>query len=85
MARHSSADDCWLISHGRVYNVTAFLRLHPAGEMAILRHGGQDSTVDFDFHPSRAQAISSPTSTASARSRAPPLRRTRVARRPSVP
>ena len=60
VARHSSADDCWLISHGRVYNVTAFLRLHPAGEMAILRHGGQDSTVDFDFHPSRAQAMWAP-------------------------
>ena len=28
--------------------------------MAILRHGGTDSTTDFDFHSTRAQRMWSP-------------------------
>ena len=60
VGRHSSPDDCWLAAHGKVYDVTAFLTKHPAGEFAILRHGGTDSTTDFDFHSSKAQRMWAP-------------------------
>jgi len=55
VARHNKADDCWLVAHGRVYDVTSFVALHPAGATAILRHAGAESTRDFDFHSSGAR------------------------------
>lgn len=48
--RHNTLQSCWLVVRGEVYDVTAFLPLHPAGKQAILRHGGTDATADFDFH-----------------------------------
>lgn len=60
VARHNSAGDCWLVAHGKVYDVTAFLKHHPAGEFAIVRHAGTDSTIDFDFHPVKAQKMWAP-------------------------
>lgn len=60
VARHNHPGDCWLIAHGKVYNVTSFLPRHPAGEFAILRHGGMDSTQDYDFHSSKAQRMWTP-------------------------
>ena len=60
VARHNHPGDCWLIAHGKVYNVTSFLPRHPAGEFAILRHGGLDSTLDYDFHSSKAQRMWAP-------------------------
>ena len=60
VAKHRDPEDCWLVAHGKVYNVTAFLPKHPAGEHAILRHGGTDSTTDFDFHSSKAQRMWAP-------------------------
>ena len=59
-ARHCQEDDCWLIAHNRVYDVTKFLSHHPAGDAAILRKGGTDATIDFDFHSSRAQKMWAP-------------------------
>ena len=59
-AKHNTREDCWLISHGKVYAVTAFLSRHPAGEYAILRHGGTDSSTDFDFHSPKAQRMWAP-------------------------
>ena len=58
--RHNTPSDCWLIAHGRVYDVTSFLRRHPAGDQSILRHAGTDSTIDFDFHPQHAQKMWAP-------------------------
>ena len=58
--RHSTPDDCWLIAHGRVYDVTTFLQRHPAGDRSIMRHAGTDSTIDFDFHPMHAQKMWAP-------------------------
>jgi len=50
VATHYRMDDCWLIAHGKVYDVTPFLAQHPAGDLSILRHAGTDATIDFDFH-----------------------------------
>ncbi len=57
VSRHSSRDDCWLAAHGNVYDVTRFIPSHPAGEYAILRHAGTESTVHFDFHSSKARKM----------------------------
>ena len=51
-----SSQSCWLVSRGKVYDVTPFLKKHPAGVGAILRHAGTDSTEDFDFHSKGARA-----------------------------
>ncbi len=56
VAKHCHRHDCWLVAHGRVYDVTEFIASHPAGEHAILRHAGTDSTVDFDFHSHGARS-----------------------------
>jgi len=57
VARHNRPDDCWLAAHGQVYDVTAFIRRHPGGVGSILRHAGQESGRDFDFHSSAAQRL----------------------------
>ena len=56
-ALHNQCHDCWLIAHGKVYDVTAFMSRHPGGDRAILRRAGADATVDYDFHSSRAQKM----------------------------
>lgn len=55
VARHSSPDDVWLVAHGKVYDVTSMMDHHPGGRRSILRHAGQESTVDFDFHSKPGQ------------------------------
>ena len=42
VAKHSSATDCWLIYHGKVYNLTDFVEDHPGGDDLILRYAGKD-------------------------------------------
>ena len=37
---HNKRDDCWLIIHGKVYDVSAFLREHPGGEDIIIDLAG---------------------------------------------
>mmetsp|Transcript_43981 Transcript_43981/g.93532 ORF Transcript_43981/g.93532 Transcript_43981/m.93532 type:complete len:654 (+) Transcript_43981:54-2015(+) len=52
VAKHTTKDDCWVVLHGQVLNVTSFLKDHPGGELAILTFAGKDATVEFDMiHP----------------------------------
>jgi len=52
VAKHTSNTDCWVVLHGRVLNVTNFLKDHPGGELAILTFGGKDASDEFDMiHP----------------------------------
>ena len=55
--KHNSAESCWLVVRGNVYDVTLFIPKHPGSANAILRHAGTDATTDFDFHSSKAQDI----------------------------
>ena len=49
---HNKPDDCWVIIHENVYNLTPFLAEHPGGAKVILKQAGQDGTVAFDqIHP----------------------------------
>merc|ERR1719405_347782 len=52
VAKHTSEDECWVVLHGRVLNVTSFLKEHPGGVLAIMTFAGKDATEEFDMiHP----------------------------------
>ncbi|KAM7206894.1 cytochrome b2, mitochondrial [Naviculisporaceae sp. PSN 640] len=52
VAKHATAKDCWVIVHGRAYDVTDFLPEHPGGQKIILKYAGKDATKEFDpIHP----------------------------------
>lgn len=38
---HASRKDCWVVIHGKVYDVTKFLEDHPGGEDVLLHASGQ--------------------------------------------
>jgi cytochrome b involved in lipid metabolism len=39
---HGSFTDCWLIIHGKVYDVTKFLEHHPGGDDVLISATGID-------------------------------------------
>lgn len=45
---HNTDKSCWLVVHGKVYDVTEFLEEHPGGYDIILSATGKDATEDFD-------------------------------------
>ncbi|KAK3318404.1 FMN-dependent dehydrogenase-domain-containing protein [Apodospora peruviana] len=52
VAKHADSKDCWVIVHGRAYDVTEFLLEHPGGMKIILKYAGKDATAEFDpIHP----------------------------------
>ncbi|GMI89688.1 cytochrome B5 isoform D, ARABIDOPSIS CYTOCHROME B5 ISOFORM D [Hibiscus trionum] len=48
VAQHKSKNDCWLVIHGRVLNVTKFLEEHPGGEDVLLESAGKDASKEFN-------------------------------------
>lgn len=52
LANHRSAESCWVVLYGNVYDVTDFIPSHPGGAKAILQLAGQDATEEYDpIHP----------------------------------
>ena len=52
VAKHNTKDDCWVIVHGKAYDITEFLPEHPGGMKIILKYAGKDATEEFDpIHP----------------------------------
>ncbi|KAK5169731.1 uncharacterized protein LTR77_005709 [Saxophila tyrrhenica] len=52
IAKHNSRESCWVIIHGRAYDVTEFLPEHPGGPKIILKYAGKDATEEYDpIHP----------------------------------
>lgn len=47
-SKHKSEKDCWLIIHGKVYDVTAFLDEHPGGYDIVVAASGKDGTEDYE-------------------------------------
>jgi L-lactate dehydrogenase (cytochrome) len=45
--RHNSINDCWVIISGNVYDVTAYVNLHPGGATRISSFCGGDMTQAF--------------------------------------
>jgi len=51
--KHNSKTSCWVVIHGKVYDLTSFLPEHPGGSDIILKYAGRDATKAFDpIHPS---------------------------------
>ncbi|KAL0265198.1 Cytochrome b2, mitochondrial precursor [Diplodia seriata] len=52
IAKHNSRESCWVIVHGRAYDVTEFLPEHPGGPKIILKYAGKDATEEYEpIHP----------------------------------
>ena len=50
--QHRSADSCWVVLYGSVYDVTSFLPHHPGGSKIVLQLAGTDATEEYDpVHP----------------------------------
>ncbi|KAH7670838.1 Cytochrome b5 domain-containing protein [Dioscorea alata] len=46
---HSSKKDCWLVIHGKVYDVTKFLDDHPGGDDVLIHASASgDATQSFE-------------------------------------
>ncbi|XP_021893369.1 cytochrome b5-like [Carica papaya] len=59
LANHKSRGSCWLLIHGKVYDVTSFMEEHPGGEEVLLAATGRDATDDFEDvgHSDEARAL----------------------------
>ncbi len=45
ISKHTSDDDCWIVIHGKVYNVTDFLDAHPGGPEYLTDFSGCKSII----------------------------------------
>ncbi|KAJ3324722.1 hypothetical protein HDV06_005980 [Boothiomyces sp. JEL0866] len=51
--KHDSPNNCWLVIHNKVYNLTEFAKEHPGGSKILYKFAGKDATEEFNkFHPS---------------------------------
>ncbi|KAJ7498585.1 FMN-dependent dehydrogenase-domain-containing protein [Mycena latifolia] len=49
VAQHNTRESCWIIVHGKVYDVTEFL---DGGSKIILKYAGKDATQEYEpIHP----------------------------------
>uniref|UniRef100_A0A0E0BQH5 Cytochrome b5 heme-binding domain-containing protein n=1 Tax=Oryza glumipatula TaxID=40148 RepID=A0A0E0BQH5_9ORYZ len=56
---HASRKDCWVVIHGKVYDVTKFLEDHPGGEDVLLHASASgDATEAFEDVGHSTSAIS---------------------------
>lgn len=47
VASHNSAESCYIVVAGSVYDVTSFITKHPGGPSRILKQCGTDATEEF--------------------------------------
>lgn len=53
VAKHNTAEDCWMTIDGSVYDVSKFLKVHPGGRGVMLPFAGKDATeVFYSLHKS---------------------------------
>ena len=51
VSKHNTPEDAWMVVHGKVYAVTAYLPYHPGGKATLMKAAGTDGTELFDkFH-----------------------------------
>ena len=52
VAKHNNEQDCWVVIHGKAYDVTDFKDDHPGGSGIILKWAGKDATETYEpIHP----------------------------------
>ncbi|KAF2774020.1 hypothetical protein EJ03DRAFT_323369 [Teratosphaeria nubilosa] len=53
IVKHASADDCWIVVNGKVYDLTKFAPEHPGGAQMVYKYAGKDGTKTYnDYHAS---------------------------------
>lgn len=57
VARHNTPSDCWLLIHGKVYDVTRWVPHHPGGSMIFVRVGGDCSQLFDSYHPLTTRCV----------------------------
>ncbi|CAM9366474.1 unnamed protein product, partial [Choristocarpus tenellus] len=45
---HHTAESCWIVFRGGVYDITKYLTVHPGGYKILLDKAGSDATVAFE-------------------------------------
>jgi len=57
--RHNHMNSAWLRAGDNIYDVTKYIKYHPAGSECILQKAGgtSDCTQDISFHSNRAKSI----------------------------
>jgi cytochrome b involved in lipid metabolism len=49
---HNTEQDCWVVLHDDVYDLTSYAKDHPGGSFLVTDLAGKDGTGSFDaFHP----------------------------------
>ena len=55
VSKHCTPQDCWLIIHNKVYDVSSWVSRHPGGSLIYVR-SGEDCSYLFDaYHPLSAR------------------------------
>lgn len=47
IALHCKKNDCWIVIHSKVYDITDYLEKHPGGSSILLGCAGRDATKEF--------------------------------------
>ncbi|KAI1331614.1 glycolate oxidase [Xylariaceae sp. FL0255] len=48
VAKHNQKQDCWIVLHGKVWDVSEFLDGHPGGAAVIFKYAGGDATEAYE-------------------------------------
>uniref|UniRef100_A0A1J3E3J2 Cytochrome B5 isoform C n=1 Tax=Noccaea caerulescens TaxID=107243 RepID=A0A1J3E3J2_NOCCA len=48
VAKHKCKNDCWILIHGKVYDISTFMDEHPGGDNVLLAVTGKDASTDYD-------------------------------------
>ncbi|XP_010544869.1 PREDICTED: cytochrome B5 [Tarenaya hassleriana] len=59
LAKHKCRNNCWILIHDKVYDVSSFMDEHPGGDNLLLSVTGKDGSDDFDevSHSDEAKAM----------------------------
>lgn len=56
LQQHSTFEDCWVVIHNKVYDITEWKDRHPGGPFVARMFAGKDATAEFgDFHSKLAE------------------------------
>mmetsp|Transcript_68758 Transcript_68758/g.217462 ORF Transcript_68758/g.217462 Transcript_68758/m.217462 type:complete len:213 (+) Transcript_68758:173-811(+) len=46
--KHRTLEDAWMVLHGKVYDITPYMKFHPGGVDYLMQAAGKDGTALFD-------------------------------------
>ena len=48
LKKHNKENDCWIVVHSKIYDITDYIHSHPGGPAIILKYAGKDATAAYD-------------------------------------